>query len=105
MTGRSGTDARQDCDGTHPLASVVRSGVQGSTNLAERHDPELIRRILARYYDVARAAFMFHGASAEQIQGDAVLAVFDGYEDDALRAARAAKPGRFAYCQTSTLLR
>jgi class 3 adenylate cyclase/tetratricopeptide (TPR) repeat protein len=72
------------------FVTVVRSDVQGSTSLAERHDPELVRRILARYYGVARAAFMYHGASAEQIQGDGVMAVFDGYEDDALRAVRAA---------------
>ena len=47
------------------FVTVVRSDVQGSTSLAERHDPELVRRILARYYGVARAAFMYHGASAE----------------------------------------
>jgi class 3 adenylate cyclase/tetratricopeptide (TPR) repeat protein len=72
------------------FVSVVRSDVQGSTSLGERHDPELVRRVLARYYDAARTACTYHGGTIEQIQGDAVVAVFDGHEDDALRAVRAA---------------
>jgi class 3 adenylate cyclase/tetratricopeptide (TPR) repeat protein len=72
------------------FVTVVRSDVQGSTSLGERHDPELLRQVLGRYYDAARSACTYHGGTIEQIQGDAVVAVFDGHEDDALRAVRAA---------------
>jgi class 3 adenylate cyclase/tetratricopeptide (TPR) repeat protein len=72
------------------FVAVVRSDVQGSTVLGERHDPELLRQVLTRYYDAARSACTYHGGTIEQIQGDAVVAVFDGHEDDALRAVRAA---------------
>jgi class 3 adenylate cyclase len=72
------------------FVAVVRSDVQGSTGLGERHDPELLRQVLTRYYDAARSACTYHGGTIEQIQGDAVVAIFDGHEDDALRAVRAA---------------
>ena len=72
------------------FVTILRSDVQGSTSLGERHDPELMRRVLARYYDAARAACSHHGGRIEQIQGDAVVAVFEGHEDDAIRAVRAA---------------
>lgn len=72
------------------FVTVVRSDVQGSTTLGERHDPELVRRVLRRYYDTARSTCTHHGGVIEQIQGDAVVAIFDGHEDDALRAVRAA---------------
>jgi class 3 adenylate cyclase/tetratricopeptide (TPR) repeat protein len=72
------------------FVAVVRSDVQGSTGLGERHDPELLRQLLTRYYDAARSACTYHGGTIEQIQGDAVVAIFDGHEDDALRAVRAA---------------
>jgi predicted ATPase/class 3 adenylate cyclase len=72
------------------FVTVVRSDVQGSTSLGERHDPEMLRRVLTRYYDAARSACTYHGGTIEQIQGDAVVAIFDGHEDDPLRAVRAA---------------
>jgi class 3 adenylate cyclase/tetratricopeptide (TPR) repeat protein len=72
------------------FVTVVRSDVQGSTGLGERHDPELLRQVLGRYYEAARSACTYHGGTIEQIQGDAVVAIFDGHEDDALRAVRAA---------------
>jgi class 3 adenylate cyclase/tetratricopeptide (TPR) repeat protein len=72
------------------FVTVVRSDVQGSTGLGERHDPEMLQRVLTRYYDAARSACTYHGGMIEQIQGDAVVAIFDGHEDDALRAVRAA---------------
>jgi class 3 adenylate cyclase/tetratricopeptide (TPR) repeat protein len=72
------------------FVAVVRSDIQGSTGLGERHDPELLQHVLTRYYDAARSACTYHGGTIEQIQGDAVVAIFDGHEDDALRAVRAA---------------
>ena len=75
------------------LVTVVRSDVEGSTRLGERHDPELVRQALGRYYQAATSAFEYHGGTVEQFQGDAVVAVFGLprlHEDDALRAVRAA---------------
>jgi len=73
--------------------TVVFSDVTGSTALGERLDPESLRRVLARYFDVAREAVERHGGVVEKFIGDAVMAVFGVprvHEDDALRAVRAA---------------
>ena len=65
----------------------------GSTTLAERHDPEVLRPLLQRYFEAARSAVERHGGRVEKFIGDAVVAVFGMpqiHEDDALRAVRAA---------------
>ena len=75
------------------FVTVVRSDVEGSTRLGERHDPELVREALGHFYELATAAFERHDGTVEQFQGDAVVAVFGLphlHEDDALRAVRAA---------------
>ncbi|MFI6502405.1 AAA family ATPase [Nonomuraea typhae] len=67
--------------------------IVGSTELAERLDPELLLRILERYYDVCRSEISARGGVVEKYIGDAIMAVFGvpiGREDDALRAAGAA---------------
>ena len=73
--------------------TVLFCDVTGSTALGERLDPESLRRVLARYFEVARAAVERHGGAVEKFIGDAVMAVFGVprvHEDDALRAVRAA---------------
>ena len=73
--------------------TVLFCDVSGSTALGERLDPEATRRLLARYFESARAILERHGASVEKFIGDAVMAVFgipQVHEDDALRAVRAA---------------
>ena len=75
------------------VVTVVFSDVMGSTSLGERLDPESLRSVMSRYFEVARAAFERHGGTVEKFIGDAVVAVFGvpvAHEDDALRAARAA---------------
>jgi class 3 adenylate cyclase/tetratricopeptide (TPR) repeat protein len=65
----------------------------GSTSLAERHDPEVLKPLLQRYFDEMRSAIERHGGTVEKFIGDAVVAVFgipQVHEDDALRAVRAA---------------
>jgi class 3 adenylate cyclase len=72
---------------------VVFSDVTGSTALGERLDPESLRRVLARYFELASQVVERHGGAVEKFIGDAVMAVFGiphVHEDDALRAVRAA---------------
>jgi class 3 adenylate cyclase/tetratricopeptide (TPR) repeat protein len=73
--------------------TVLFCDVMGSTALGERLDPEATRKLMARYFEIARTILERHGASVEKFIGDAVMAVFgipQVHEDDALRAARAA---------------
>jgi class 3 adenylate cyclase len=73
--------------------TVLFCDVTGSTQLGEQLDPESLRRVMARYFEVAKAVIERHGGAVEKFIGDAVMAVFGVpavHEDDALRAVRAA---------------
>jgi predicted ATPase/class 3 adenylate cyclase len=75
------------------IVTIVFSDVVGSSGLGERLDPEQLRHVMTRYYEVASAALARHGGRVEKFIGDAVVAVFGVplvREDDALRAVRAA---------------
>jgi len=79
--------------------TIVFCDVTGSTELGEQLDPESMRKVMSRYFDVMRAALERHGGSVEKFIGDAVMAVFgipQLHEDDALRAVRAAVDMRAA---------
>ena len=76
------------------VVTVLFCDVAGSTALGERLDPEALRAVMARYFDVAKTAIERHGGTLEKFIGDAVMAVFGVptiREDDALRAVRAAQ--------------
>ncbi|HUF59070.1 MAG TPA: adenylate/guanylate cyclase domain-containing protein [Actinomycetota bacterium] len=71
----------------------------GSTELAERTDPEVLRRIFDRYFEAMRGSIERHGGTVEKFIGDAVVGTFGiptAHEDDALRAVRAALEMRSA---------
>ena len=73
-------------------AATLFCDLVGSTSLGERHDPEVLRPLLERYFAEAREAVERHGGRVEKFIGDAVCAVFGVpavHEDDALRAVRA----------------
>jgi len=73
--------------------TVLFCDVTGSTQLGEQLDPESLRRVMARYFEVAKDVIERHGGAVEKFIGDAVMAVFGVpavHEDDALRAVRAA---------------
>jgi class 3 adenylate cyclase/tetratricopeptide (TPR) repeat protein len=75
------------------VVTVLFCDVTGSTALGERIDPESLRRVMARYFETAKAIVERHEGTVEKFIGDAVMAVFGVpvvHEDDALRAVRAA---------------
>ena len=75
------------------LVTALFCDLVGSTQIGERLDPEVLRRILDRYHASMREAIERHGGVVEKFIGDAVVGVFGipvTHEDDALRAARAA---------------
>jgi class 3 adenylate cyclase len=78
---------------TRKTVTVLFCDATSSTALGERIDPESLRALMTRYFDVMREVIEFHGGVIEKFIGDAVMAVFGVpvvHEDDALRACRAA---------------
>jgi class 3 adenylate cyclase/tetratricopeptide (TPR) repeat protein len=78
---------------TRKLVTIVFSDLVGSTSLADALDTEVVREVLARYFEEMRAVLDAHGGTVEKYIGDAIMAVFGLpaiHEDDALRAVRAA---------------
>jgi hypothetical protein len=78
---------------TRRTVTAVFCDLADSTPLAERLDPEAMRVVLGRYFEVAASYFHRHGGTVEKFIGDAVVAIFGLpvlHEDDALRAVRAA---------------
>jgi class 3 adenylate cyclase/tetratricopeptide (TPR) repeat protein len=78
---------------TRRTVTVLFCDATSSTALGERIDPESLRNLMTRYFDVMRELIEFHGGVIEKFIGDAVMAIFGMptiHEDDALRACRAA---------------
>ena len=73
-------------DTTHARCTRDREGPQDRhrgvhrrrriDSIGERLDPESVRSVMARYFDVARTALERHGGTIEKFIGDAVVAVF-----------------------------
>ena len=66
--------------------------VVGSTEMAERLDPEDVERLLSSYHGRARGIIEAYGGAVEKFIGDAVVGVFGApaaHEDDPGRAIRA----------------
>jgi len=91
-------DAGRRPDGTGPAAerrrvSVLFVDLENFTALAESLDPEEVRTVQSRYFEVARSIVARYGGTIEKFIGDAVMAVWGApaaHEDDAERAVRAA---------------
>jgi class 3 adenylate cyclase/tetratricopeptide (TPR) repeat protein len=78
---------------TRKTVTVLFIDAVSSTSLGERMDPESMRAVMTRYFDVMREVIESHGGAVEKFIGDAVMAIFGVpvvHEDDALRACRAA---------------
>jgi predicted ATPase/class 3 adenylate cyclase len=79
--------------------TVVFCDVVGFTPLGDELDPEVVRGVMARFFEEMREVLERHGGTVEKYIGDAVMAVFGIpklHEDDALRAIRAAHDMRNA---------
>jgi class 3 adenylate cyclase/tetratricopeptide (TPR) repeat protein len=88
-----GTPAAAAARAERKTVTVLFCDIVGSTELGEALDPESVRAVLGRFFDMAQAVVERHGGSVEKFIGDAVMAVFGVpvlHEDDALRAVRAA---------------
>jgi class 3 adenylate cyclase/tetratricopeptide (TPR) repeat protein len=73
--------------------TVLFCDIVDSTGQGESTDPEVVRSRLARFFEQMKTIVERHGGTVEKFIGDAVMAVFGVprvYEDDALRACRAA---------------
>ncbi|HET7181354.1 MAG TPA: adenylate/guanylate cyclase domain-containing protein, partial [Candidatus Limnocylindrales bacterium] len=96
LCGMCGSALRADDEAAGEVRRVitlVTSDLKGSTALGERLDPEALREVLNRYFDVMRAVFESHGGTIEKIIGDAIVAVYGlpfAHDDDPLRALEAA---------------
>lgn len=75
------------------LVTVMFADLSGSTALAERLDPEDLRRILASFFNALSRQIQRYGGTVDKYIGDAIMAVFGApvaHEDDPERAIRAA---------------
>ncbi len=75
------------------VVTVLFCDLVGSTALAGQLDPEVLRSVTLRYFELMRKSVQAHGGTVEKFIGDAVMAVFGVpqlHEDDARRALAAA---------------
>jgi class 3 adenylate cyclase len=75
------------------VVTILFADVAGSTALGDTLDPEDVRILLRRYFDLARETVTEHGGILEKFIGDAVVAVFgfpQTHDDDPQRALAAA---------------
>jgi class 3 adenylate cyclase/tetratricopeptide (TPR) repeat protein len=75
------------------LATVLFVDLVDSTSLVTSADPEVVRRRVSRYFELASDCIGRLGGTVEKFAGDAVMAVFgvpQAHEDDAVRAVKAA---------------
>lgn len=73
--------------------SILFADLENFTALAESLDPEEVRTIQSRYFEMARSAVAVYGGTIEKFIGDAVVAVWGAptaHEDDPERAVLAA---------------
>ncbi|MHB2024315.1 MAG: ATP-binding protein [Mycobacteriales bacterium] len=74
------------------MCSVLFVDLVGFTPLAQSRDPEEVRELLSRYFELARTVIGRYGGVVEKFIGDAVMAVWGApvaSEGDAERAVRA----------------
>lgn len=89
--GGCGAVLTLQCERTH--ATVVLIDVCGFTSMSERLDPEDVRAIMERTFDVILDSVHAYGGRVNQFLGDGAMALFgavDGADHHAIRALLAA---------------
>ena len=74
------------------MVTILFADLVGFTSMSEDRDPETVRELLTRYFEVASEVIGRYGGTVEKFIGDAVMAVWGAptaHEDDAERAVRA----------------
>jgi class 3 adenylate cyclase/tetratricopeptide (TPR) repeat protein len=74
------------------FATALFADIVGSTELAEREDPEVVQALIGAAFDRLSAEIERYGGLIEKFVGDALLAIFgvpSAHEDDPERAVRA----------------
>ena len=74
------------------VVTIVFCDLVGSTAMSTVLDPEVLRSVMLRYFELMRTSLQAHGGTVEKFIGDAVMAVFGVpvmHEDDARRALAA----------------
>jgi len=71
-------------------ATIAFIDICGFTAISEREPPDVVVRLLNKYFDIIVKAIIAEGGSVDKFMGDAVLAVFKG-DDHLARAIRAAQ--------------
>src|SRR5688572_16503827 len=75
------------------VVTALFADLARSTSLGERLDPEVVREMVGRFFELATREIAARGGTVEKFSGDAVMAVFGlptAHEDDPERAVRAA---------------
>src|SRR5262245_24388336 len=75
------------------VVTVLFADIVGFTSIAERRDPEQVKRLIDSAFALLVADVEAHGGVVDKVLGDAIIALFGApiaHEDDADRAVRAA---------------
>lgn len=79
-------------DDERRVVTVLFADIVGFTALAERRDPEQVKRLVDSVFERLVDVVEEHGGSVDKVLGDAIIALFGApvaHEDDADRAVRA----------------
>jgi adenylate cyclase len=75
-------------------SSILFTDIRGFTTMSQKYPPEVISHILNKYYFTSLGPIIFkHNETIDKYIGDSVMAIFGAplsYEDDAIRAIKAA---------------
>lgn len=75
------------------MVTALFADLARSTSLGEKLDPEVVRGMVGRFFELATNEIESRGGTVEKFSGDAVMAVFglpQAHEDDPERAVRSA---------------
>ena len=75
------------------VVTALFADLARSTGMGESLDPEVVRGIVSRFFELCSREVAARGGTVEKFSGDAVMAVFgvpSAHEDDPERAVRAA---------------